>query len=424
MSTRHRNRTARAAAPSDLDVDRLEAGIARPSRRGFLALVGVGAAGATLVACSSGETSTSTGATSAPSAAASAPASAEAPSTAASAEAPSSAVSGSVTLGSNYSDTVPKGVLAGIVDTFTQQTGIQVVQDGPTDYGKLQAMVQSGNVQWDVVDVEADFALRAAQQGLLEPLDFKTIDRSKIDPRFVNDHAVGSFFFSFVLGYNQGKLGSKQPQDWSALFDTATYPGKRALYKWPSPGVLELALLADGVPKDKLYPLDLDRAFKKLDTIKKDIVWWGGGAQSQQLLASGDDPANSALNQSLGVVQNVQTELEKKIDNALAPFLGMDNFRSSVTARLNTDTQQIQETVFDPESRVERSTRVTKEEQKSSQQQPDNAATVQQNIPQAAPSGGAGPKSSDEASPSSRRTAMPSAPRGSSARPTPLPSSG
>ncbi|HEV7308832.1 flagellar basal-body MS-ring/collar protein FliF [Ensifer sp.] len=116
-----------------------------------------------------------------------------------------------------------------------------------------------------------------------------------------------------------------------------------------------------------------------------------------QLLASGDDPTNSALNQSLGVVQNVQAELEKKIDNALAPFLGMDNFRSSVTARLNTDTQQIQETVFDPESRVERSTRVTKEEQKSSQQQPDNAATVQQNIPQAAPTGGAGPKSSDEA---------------------------
>ncbi|WP_457582278.1 flagellar basal-body MS-ring/collar protein FliF [Ensifer canadensis] len=116
-----------------------------------------------------------------------------------------------------------------------------------------------------------------------------------------------------------------------------------------------------------------------------------------QLLASGDDPANSALNQSLGVVQNVQTELEKKIDNALAPFLGMDNFRTSVTAQLNTDTQQIQETTFDPESRVERSTRVTKEEQKSSQQQPDNAATVQQNIPQAAPRGGAGPQSNDQA---------------------------
>ncbi|MDZ5603845.1 ABC transporter substrate-binding protein [Pseudomonas sp. RP23018S] len=171
---------------------------------------------------------------------------------------------------------------------FTKQTEIKVVQDGPTDYGKLKAMVESGNVQWDVVDVEADFALRAASEGLLEPLDFKTIQRDKIDPRFVSDHGVGSFFFSFVLGYNEGKLGASKPTEWSALFDTKTYPGKRALYKWPSPGVLELALLADGVAPDKLYPLDLDRAFKKLDTIKKDIVWWGGGAQSQQLLASGE----------------------------------------------------------------------------------------------------------------------------------------
>ena len=171
---------------------------------------------------------------------------------------------------------------------FTKATDIKVVQDGPTDYGKLKAMVESGNVQWDVVDVEADFALRAASEGLLEPLYFTQIKRDKIDPRFVSDHGVGSFFFSFVLGYNEGKLGANKPVDWTALFDTKTYPGKRALYKWPSPGVLELALLADGVAPDKLYPLDLDRAFKKLDTIKQDIVWWGGGAQSQQLLASGE----------------------------------------------------------------------------------------------------------------------------------------
>ncbi|WP_075292473.1 flagellar basal-body MS-ring/collar protein FliF [Pararhizobium arenae] len=117
---------------------------------------------------------------------------------------------------------------------------------------------------------------------------------------------------------------------------------------------------------------------------------------SGQLLASGDDPANSAMNQSLSIVQSVQGEIESNIDKALAPFLGMDNFRASVTAQLNTDSQQIQETVYDPESRVERSTRVTKEEANSSQQQPDNAATVQQNVPQEAPSGGTGQQSSDQ----------------------------
>ena len=116
-----------------------------------------------------------------------------------------------------------------------------------------------------------------------------------------------------------------------------------------------------------------------------------------QLLASGDDVSNGAMSRSLTLAQNVQQELEAKIDKALAPFLGMDNFRSSVTAALNTDSQQIQETVYDPNSRVERSVRSTKEDQKSQETQQDSAATVEQNVPQAAPqSGGATPKSSDE----------------------------
>jgi flagellar M-ring protein FliF len=115
-----------------------------------------------------------------------------------------------------------------------------------------------------------------------------------------------------------------------------------------------------------------------------------------QLLASGDDPTNSTMNRALNIAQNVQMELESNIDKALAPFLGMDNFRASVTAKLNTDAQQIQETIYDPESKVERSTRVTKENQKSEQVSADEAATVEQNVPQGNDSTTSGPKSSDQ----------------------------
>jgi flagellar M-ring protein FliF len=116
-----------------------------------------------------------------------------------------------------------------------------------------------------------------------------------------------------------------------------------------------------------------------------------------QLLASGDDAANGSAAKNLSVVQSVQDEIETNIDKALAPFLGMDNFRSSVTAELNTDLQQIQETTYDPESRVERSVRITKEAQKSQSKQADTAATVEQNVPQGAPQGGVGgPESSDQ----------------------------
>lgn len=173
-------------------------------------------------------------------------------------------------------------------EPFTKETGITVLQDGPTDYGKLKAMVESGNVSWDVVDVEHDFAIKAAKDGLLEPLDFQVIDKSTIDPRFVTDHAVGSFYYSFVLAYNQDMLGEDGPKTWADLFDLEKFPDKRTFYKWSAPGAIEIALLADGVAPDQLYPLDLDRAFKKLDTIKSEIIWWSGGAQSQQLLASGE----------------------------------------------------------------------------------------------------------------------------------------
>lgn len=115
-----------------------------------------------------------------------------------------------------------------------------------------------------------------------------------------------------------------------------------------------------------------------------------------QLLATGDDPTNSTMNRALNIAQNVQMELESNIDKALAPFLGMDNFRASVTAKLNTDAQQIQETIYDPESKVERSVRVTKENQKSEQVSAEEAATVEQNVPQGNDSTTTGPKSSDQ----------------------------
>jgi putative spermidine/putrescine transport system substrate-binding protein len=187
-------------------------------------------------------------------------------------------------------------------DKFTAETGISVLQDGPTDYGKIKAMVEAGNVSWDVVDVEGDYAVQAGNKGMLEKLDFNVIDKSKLDPRFVTDYSVGSFYYSFVIGYNADTV-KDGPRTFADLFDTKKFPGKRTFYKWSAPGVIEAALLADGVAPDKLYPLDLDRAFKKLDTIKSDIVWWTGGAQSQQLLASAEAPYGIFWNGRLTALQ-------------------------------------------------------------------------------------------------------------------------
>jgi putative spermidine/putrescine transport system substrate-binding protein len=90
-------------------------------------------------------------------------------------------------------------------DKFTETSGVAVLQDGPTDYGKIKAMVEAAGVTWDVVDVEGDYAVQAGKAGLLEKLDFSVIDKSKLDPRFVTDYSVGSFYYSFVIGCNKGR---------------------------------------------------------------------------------------------------------------------------------------------------------------------------------------------------------------------------
>ncbi|MEO5325247.1 ABC transporter substrate-binding protein [Mesorhizobium sp. CC13] len=199
-------------------------------------------------------------------------------------------------------------------DPFTASSNVAVTQDGPTDYGKIKAMVEAGNVTWDVVDVEGDYAVQAGNAGLLEKLDFSVIDKTKLDPRFVTDYSVGSFYYSFVIGCNKDAVEAC-PKTWAELFDTQKFPGKRTFYKWSAPGVIEAALLADGVPADKLYPLDLDRAFKKLDSIKADIVWWDSGAQSQQLLASAEAPFGSFWNGRLTALAETGVTVETSWTN-------------------------------------------------------------------------------------------------------------
>ncbi len=186
----------------------------------------------------------------------------------------------------SYGGEIQKDTVVGL-EKFFSGSGAKLQQDSPPDYAKIKAMVKSKNVTWDVVDVE-DFWAAANCGTLLEPLDDSLIDRSVL-PEGNRGVSCGVPFVGTgnVLGYNPKKFATP-PTSWKDLFDTAKFPGKRAIPNTGSPeGLLEAALLADGVPADQLYPLDVDRAFKKLDTIKKDIVFWDSGAQAQQVVESG-----------------------------------------------------------------------------------------------------------------------------------------
>ena len=117
---------------------------------------------------------------------------------------------------------------------------------------------------------------------------------------------------------------------------------------------------------------------------------------SGTLLAAGDDPNNTSASQSLGVERTIETQIEDNIRRALAPYLGPDNFRASVKADVNTDTRQTEETIFDPESRVERSIQVVKSNENNSQKSAGAPASVEQNLPEAEPTTTDGPQSSEQ----------------------------
>lgn len=167
--------------------------------------------------------------------------------------------------------------------------------------GVLRSKVQGGTDSgWDVVQVESEELQIGCDEGMYVELDWDKIGgKDAYLPAAVSDCGVGSIVYNFVLGYDKDKI-KDAPAGWADFFDTAKYPGKRALRQGPKTN-LEIALIADGVAPADVYKelatdAGVDRAFKKLDTIKKDLVWWKSGAQPPQFLASGEVVLTSVYN--------------------------------------------------------------------------------------------------------------------------------
>ena len=200
-------------------------------------------------------------------------------------------------------------------EPFAKKTGIKFNEQEYTgELGKIKAMVETGNVPIDLVTVETSTVLQGCDAGVLIHLDYSKIaDRSKFLPGTALDCGVGIDVYGDVLAYDTTVL-KEAPTSVLDIFDTKKFPGKRAMRKAPAQN-LEWALMADGVPVADVYkvlgtPEGVDRAFKKLDTIKNDIVWWDAGAQPPQLLASKEVVMTTAWN---GRIQNA-------IDHDNRPF--------------------------------------------------------------------------------------------------------
>ena len=172
---------------------------------------------------------------------------------------------------------------------FTKATGIEVRPVAPVSMAKLKAQVQSNTYDWDVTEISMGEARQMIEENLLEKVDYTVLDKNKITPGTIyKDYSVASTSIGSGLVYRKDKFPNGGPQNWADFWDVKKFPGDRALID-QAYTIIAFALLADGVPRDKLYPFDLDRAFKKLNEIKPHIkVWWKQGAQSEELIRSGE----------------------------------------------------------------------------------------------------------------------------------------
>lgn len=190
-----------------------------------------------------------------------------------------------LTAGGEWTDAVTKCV----DKVFTEKHGISIEVESPAGFAKLAGMAEAGNVNVALMDLSTAELERAEASGLLDSINWEAVDPFEMFPDAQKPYGFASTYFSTIMAW---RPDAKAPSNWQEFFDTENFPGKRALPDYPG-YVLAFAAMADGVEPENLFPLDMDRAFKTLERVKDDVIWWTAGGQVAQLLK--DNEAQYAI---------------------------------------------------------------------------------------------------------------------------------
>jgi len=216
-----------------------------------------------------------------------------------------------------------KSQMLAFIQPYRQTTDLWVrVETYTGGLDEIRAQVESLNVTWDAVDLLLSDAVRGCEEGLFEPIDHSMLEPAPDGTPPAEDFvegaltecAVGQNLWSTVVAYNTERLGDG-PTSIADFFDTGTFPGARGLQKSPRVN-LEWALMADGVPADRVYEVlatddGVDRAFRVLDRIRGHIVWWEDGARPPRMLTDGEVVMSSAWN---GRIYSAMVERKAPLD--------------------------------------------------------------------------------------------------------------
>jgi len=173
---------------------------------------------------------------------------------------------------------------------FEKQTGIRVNIGGNASLALAKLQTTSGTAaQWDLINLTGAEYLAAIDENIVVPYDYSIVDASYIPPEFKGTHGIKFALFLFGMAYDKRRLtDDKAPRNWAEFWDTQRFPGKRSLYSSPSDGsILEIALLADGVPIDKLIEARrLEDELEAFDTQRQPVL---GEQEREHLMRLGAD---------------------------------------------------------------------------------------------------------------------------------------
>ncbi len=199
--------------------------------------------------------------------------------------------------------------MLGFVRAYEEQTGQDVhMIDYAGGLEQIRSQVRSYNVEWDVVDLELSDALRGCREGILSRIEPALLEPAP-DGRSPSEDfiagslrqcAVGSVVWSTVIAYDRRAFGKHPPRSLEDFFDPEAFPGTRAMRRTPM-GNLEWALMADGVPRSKVYDVletkaGVERAFRVLNRIKPFVIWWRSGEEAVRYLETGRVSMTTAFN--------------------------------------------------------------------------------------------------------------------------------
>lgn len=180
-------------------------------------------------------------------------------------------------------------------DPFEKETGIKVItvqeaRSGP----RIKAQAEAGKAEWDLTFI-FDQETKLLGDCCLEDIDYSKLSESAqktlaaMPDNLKRPKGVALQVIGVGLVWNTDRFnGDNVPASWADFWDVEKFPGARCLPAWPR-FVFEAALMADGVAKADLYPLDMERALKKIEEIKPHVAkWWTTSAQPPQLLLDGE----------------------------------------------------------------------------------------------------------------------------------------